>query len=222
MHRLAWAAIIMAVVLAGCGETEEEPPEEAAPPPPTAGEIAAEFKNVTRPLEQFIRPDAALPQQQALEAINNIRNLNQKHLSSVNGDDGRRIAGDDIEMMLRKAYESEAWVMVLVTYQMLNIVDPTAAESYERQQRYATVQVNRPRVTLTGIYVDEALKIPNLFCTIVLPASNERVEKQFRVGECWSAEVAGQEYEICLDEVVGTKKAIFTYTQTGEQFEVTR
>jgi hypothetical protein len=210
----------MMLAMVGCGEKDTTPQTPPPPPPPTASEIAGEFRKELQSFNNFIVKDLIVPPVQAQEALGKLRTLNQKHMTSVNGEEGRKMAGDNIEQMLTRSNESEAWSMVLFSFDALAVVAPTATDNYARLRSQATLQVNRPRIEIKGIFKYDEDK-DTVITEVTVPASGQIFKHNFQEGDSFTATVDSQQYEVQLIQIIGNADgAIFKYLQTGEEFEV--
>lgn len=222
MRRFWFIPLVCMFVMAACSSPPPEEPEDPEePPPPTAEEIAMEFNRVFQGFEAFIQPGQIIPAPRIEEGVNAIRSAKSKFQSTENGEEGVRRGAVKAQEQLKKAYEAEAWGVVLFDYRALAELDRAATENYQRQLRLATIQQNRPQVSITTVYVDKTLDQPTLFCNVYSPATGQTEDWRASPGDVWSVTVGDQEYSIRFDELIGKNSGgVFTYIQTDEQFEV--
>lgn len=224
MRRFAMPLFMLPLLVVACSAPPPpEPEEEAPPPPPTAQEIETEFRGALGQFNAFKAKGAVIPPQRVDQGIQQITQIRQKHEAGINGPEGIRKGGNLAEQMLKEAVDSEAWHLVMFAYRAIEVLDPSNASNYETFRNLAVLQVNRPQVTLKGIYEDHAQDATFLFCEVFFPPTRKTVSWQAQIGDCWRpAQGEGDpQYEICLTEVIGDAKgARFRYTPTEEYFDV--
>lgn len=222
MGRSILLLLLAPIVFIACSSPPPPEPEKEEPPPPTAGEIAGEFRTAMGTFSGFNQSGAVIPPERADQGVQQIQQIKQKHQAGENGPEGIRIAGDDVEKMLRTAFENEAWHMVMFTYRCLQVLDAEAAVNFVTFRNMAFIQVNRPQVTISGIYEDHEQGNTFLFCDVFFPPTRETVRWQAQKGDCWQQQFQEDVFEICVEELVGNTSARFRYTNTDETFVVTK
>jgi len=220
MRRPFIAAILMIFLAAACGQEKKQVEENEPPPPPTAEEIFGEFRGALQPFQQFMGKEVEIPHARMEEGIAKIQQIKNKHQAGENGTEGIRLAGDHVEQQLREASDIQAWHMVMFLYRALEILKPSATEFYETSRNLAEVKVNRPTVNISGMFEDHTTNTPFVFADVFFPPTKQTESVRLQPGDCWKTLHNDQQYEICLEEGIGTNTAKFRYVQTDETFTV--
>jgi len=191
---LVGLAVLFLVPFIGC-EEEPPPPDPSQTPPkppePTAEEIHSQLLGTLRPLgQQLDQGQTPSPEVQA-QAMNSLRSVKQNHQMSPNGQRALSMLVNDIQGFLQQAEQNENWRKVLFLCEAMRILDPGNAlvEGYESRAR---TELNRPKVTVTGYWIDKAAPenaAPIFFMKVYLPPLGVTLDVQAREGETITAKV---------------------------------
>jgi hypothetical protein len=187
-------AALLLVSFTGC-EEQPPPPEPTQTPPkppePTAEEIHSQMLGVLRPLGQQLDQGQTPSREIQAQAMNSLQSLKQNHQMSPNGQRAISMLVNDLQGFLQQAEQEENWRKVLFLCEGVHILDPGNAlvEGYEARAR---TELNRPKVTATGYWVDKAAPedaAPVFFMKVTLPPLGLTLDVQAREGETITAEV---------------------------------
>ncbi len=209
-----WCCVAVALpllVLAGCGEPPP-PPEPEGPPPPTAREIANELGGIVQPLmNQFGQPRQLIPPEREQQALNQLRSVKQKHLTSEKGPEGIREAGEYVQGLITQAFDNEAYAMTLFAFKALEVLQPHQTENFDHYAERAQKVLDQPRVTPDAFFQIDTEN--TAFLDVYVPTTQETHEVQVREGE--------EFFGYRLNRIMNNNSGIvIEYLPTGEELEI--
>ena len=197
--------LLLGLGLVGC-EVEEPEDEEEEPPPPSAGEIE---RALTQTWEGL--PDQ-IGDEQMEEALSNLRQTRAEYQATPHGPEGIQRAVNELENIVRRAEEREAWTWVIFADEALKTLDPGHSR-FDRLRERAEIRLRRPEVQITGFYEDHETGQETVFMNVYLPEENRRERVQARPGE--------EFHGLRLRDIIGRNRGVeLEYLEANEIFEV--
>jgi len=189
--------LVLAIApLMGCPKEEPPPPPPPAPPEPTAQEIAAKIRPALDALKtQGYFQDALL--QPMLDELKKAKNENQ---NKENGKAALSQISIEIVDLVNAAAEKKGWKYVLAGIAAYEVLNPESTR-FARTKEIATLQVNKPKVTVKGFFVDQAAGGQ-------LYAFLEVFDPKTNVTETWKARLGEEKYNLRFVDIVGDQKGV--------------
>lgn len=206
MRRLAPCLLVALAAMIGCAEKEPEPPPEPPPPPPpTAQELRSQEMNDLQPI---LQPGLDMTDEEIVGRVNNTR---AKLRGEVNGEKALNLITRDIREQLNAAFDQEMWLVVMKGTTALGALEPDDPR-LERYRETAQLELNRPKLTVKGFYIDPETQATTVFLDVFLPETQETVQKQVQEGEEFN--------DIQLLDIIGRQKGIrYRYLPTNKVYE---
>jgi hypothetical protein len=187
MKRMCFAfgfLLLCVFVLAGCeGEPPPPPPPPPAPPPPppTPQEIEAEIRGGYEETFNKIYAAKGKGTQEDLDKLRaTLTKAKQKHKSTEWGRGGLLRVANQFERKISEARKKKQWRNVYFVCEYLEVLEP-GHEMVQRSKDYATAQLTRPVVKVTGNYEQEGETI--WFLHVKLPKTGKTHTVKVRPGE---------------------------------------
>jgi len=205
--------LVVAMLSLGCAEPPP-PPEENEPPPPTAAEIASELRGAVQPIaNQFGGSRQIIPPQRKQEALSKLRTSKQKYLTSENGPEGIRQAGEFVQEQITQAYDNEAYSLSVFAFEALEILQPHMTENFDHYRDRAQERLNQPRVLPQSLSFIEISGENVVIMDVFDPETNQTHNFRVREGE----EFLGYRLNRIMNNNAGI---VIEYLPTGEEQEV--
>lgn len=197
--------LLLGFGLVGC-EVEEPEDENEEPPPPSAGEIERALNQTWAQL-----PDE-IGDEQMEEALANLRQTRGEYQATPHGPEGIQRVINELEDIVRRAQDQEAWTWVIFADEALKTLDPDHSR-FDRWRERAEIQLRRPEVQITGFYEDHETGQETVFMSVYLPEENRRERVQVRPGE--------EFHGLRLRDIIGRNRGVeLEYLEANEIFEV--
>jgi hypothetical protein len=206
MKRVVPCLLVALLAVVGCGEKEPEPPPEPPPPPPpTAQELRSQEMQDLRPIMQ---PGAQMSEEEIIGRVNNTK---AKLRGEVNGEKALSLITRDIREQLNASFDQEMWESVVRGSIALGTLEPDDPR-LERYRETAMLEIQRPKLTVKGFYIDPETQTTTVFLDVFLPETGETVQKQVQEGEEFN--------DIQLLDIIGRQKGIrYRYLPTNKVYE---
>ena len=199
-------------VLGGCPRSEPKTPAKPPPPPPpTPEEIASEIRQSLQPINA-LPPGLPVHPEINNQVRNGLRSAKNKHQTTENGKEALNMIANELKNKLTAAQEAEHWYKVVLICDVLQILSP-GVPRYEKAKEKARIQINRPKVRVTGFFTDAKTEEVIVFLDVFLPETGRTESVKVR---------EGQEFlRLKLLNIVGKNRGVnLEYLRTGDQFEV--
>jgi len=221
MYRSIPILIVLAAVLAGCGEQAfwEKPVEPQAPAQPSKEQIVAEVKPMIEPLREVLRPmpgggrSPGLTEESRNIVINALRDAQIKYGNTENGPAALREVGVEIAEIARNARDDDRWILVQACVDAYEILNMKSA-ALERLDNRAKELLARPTVEVKGFLDDKETGVINVFLELTDRETKEVKKVTAREGDEFD--------NLRLVEIIGNNKVVrFEYLAIpGLFFEV--
>lgn len=132
--------------------------------------------------------------------LTGLRSAKNENQSKENGKAALNDIKNEIVEIIDKAGNEKRWGLVLGGIAAFEVLDPESTR-FARTKEMATLQMNKPRVTVKGFFVDQAAGGQ-------LYAFLEVTDPKTETTETWKARLGEEKYNLRFVDIVGDQKGV--------------